>query len=440
MWPFCSKIIILAFSYLIGNIYSLLLFALRVFGLLTEADDSTINNKSMHILYLHRIWPVYGGGETVTKCLANELIHRGHQVSVLCTKRSERDDSDLDSHIYQEMIPNVKFDENSSEFFVDKAEAKIVSEFLISFVTANQVDVIINQWWPIEFLGDINKTTSTKVIKCLHMDPDTKKVLPKDGLKGKIFNAILPFYRIMERRKHLYSLDKYLFHSDLLIFLAPSFLKFYRSQRPNDSRVHLKTDFIFNPLVYEVEESVTMEEKTKTVLFVGRLLEKHKQVSRILKAWCQIEGDHGFDDWNLKIVGDGPDRDMYENMICSLGLKRVSMEGFQNPQPYYRKASIGVITSAYEGFPMSLVESQQTGVVPVAMNSYASVYDIIENGKNGLIVNDGDIDSFALALKELMLDKGKRESMARKGFKSCERYSTRKVVDKWEKIFNDITK
>lgn len=394
----------------------------------------------MHILFLHRIWPVYGGGETVTKCLANELIRRGHKVSVLYTKCSERDDSDLDARICQEIIPNVKFDENYSEFFVDKAEAKTVAKFLTSFVTVSQVDVIVNQWWPIEFVGDVNKVTRVKVIKCLHMDPDTKKVLSKDGLKGKILNTLLPFYRIIERCKHLYSLDKYLFHSDLLVFLAPSFLKFYRSQRPNDNCAHSKTDFVFNPLVYEVKGPIAMEEKNKNVLFVGRLLEKHKQVSRILKAWCQIEGDNGFDDWTLQIVGDGPDRGMYEDMIYSLGLKRVSMEGFQNPLPYYRKASIGVMTSAYEGFPMSLVESQQTGVVPVAMNSYASVYDIVESGQNGVIVDDGDIDAFALALKDLMTDQGKRESMAREGLKSCKRYSTRKVVDKWEKIFYDITK
>lgn len=42
----------------------------------------------MNILFLHRIWPSYGGGETVTKCLANELTERGYNIHILYFKKS----------------------------------------------------------------------------------------------------------------------------------------------------------------------------------------------------------------------------------------------------------------------------------------------------------------------------------------------------------------
>lgn len=44
----------------------------------------------MNILFLLRLWPVYGGGETVTICLANEMVKRGHQVAVAYFKDSVR--------------------------------------------------------------------------------------------------------------------------------------------------------------------------------------------------------------------------------------------------------------------------------------------------------------------------------------------------------------
>ena len=52
------------------------------------------NNKIrlMNITFLLRLWPVYGGGETVTICLANEMIKRGWNVSVLYFKNNTRAD------------------------------------------------------------------------------------------------------------------------------------------------------------------------------------------------------------------------------------------------------------------------------------------------------------------------------------------------------------
>lgn len=191
-------------------------------------------------------------------------------------------------------------------------------------------------------------------------------------------------------------------------------------------------------MVYNISDSINWDVKEKTVLFVGRLLEKHKQISRILKIWSYIETNSELDDWKLQIVGDGPDKIYYEKMISSLNLKRVSMEGYKNPLPYYKHASIFVMTSAYEGFPMALVESLQNGVVPIAMDSYSSLHDIIQNKINGIIVGDNDIKSFYKELVVIMKDSSKRNMMAHEGLKSCERYKVSIIVDKWEKIFKEL--
>lgn len=389
------------------------------------------------IAFLHRIWPVYGGGETVTKCLANELVKRNHDVYVIYTKQSIQQDHNLDKRIHQVLLPNIPFDDFSSEFFIKHKLIELVTNLLKEIVSKNKIDIIINQWWPVEFIDKVRKETGVKVIKCLHMDPNTHKVFRFSGLKNKLWKIVQPFYRIVEKKKHLYSLDKYLTHSDLLIFLAPSFLSFYRNERKSRKNIIQKTDFIFNPLVYQVKAPVQWNQKEKIVLFVGRLLEKHKQVSRILHVWQQIEVHKELKDWKLQLVGDGPSRSLYEQIIEKLRLNRVSLEGYQNPLPYYQKASIFVMTSAYEGFPMALIESQQNGVVPIVMDTYSSLHDIITNN-NGIIVPDSDTNAFTKALTSLMLDSNKRRQLAESGLESCKQYHISVIVDKWEKIINNI--
>ena len=61
-----------------------------------------------------------------------------------------------------------------------------------------------------------------------------------------------------------------------------------------------------------------------------------------------------------------------------------------------------MMTSAFEGFGMTLVEAQQYGVVPLAMDTYGSLHDIITDGQNGEIIADNDLDEYARRLRVLM--------------------------------------
>lgn len=396
--------------------------------------------KSYNIVFLHRPWPICGGGETVTICNANEMVKRGHVVHVLYFKdsASEHPLPFIDKRIKQHKIDNVVFNENSKEFFVDKKEAAYVSERLIEYINANDIDIIINQWWPVEFLQNVRKQTKAKVIKCLHMEPDSKKSFDFNVIKGIAMKAILPLYRVVEHQKHMYSCDKYLKHSDLFVFLAPSFLDWYRARRTS-YEVKIKTDYVFNPLVYKIGAKIDPNKKGKTVLFVGRLIEEQKKVTRILNAWKYIEEDPILNEWELQIVGEGPDRNAYENMISKLGLKHVKMEGFQQPFPFYQKSSIFLMTSAFEGLSMTLLEAQQNGVVCIGMDTYLSLHDVIINGKNGIIVENNNIPMFVEAIKRLMNNSDIRLKMAEEGYNSCKKFEVEKVVDRWESIFLRLT-
>lgn len=396
----------------------------------------------MNVLFLHRLWPLFGGGETVTICLANEMVKRGIGVHVAYFKDSETNSEMpfIDKRVQAHRIDGVKFNELSHDFFISINDIKVVSKEIIAIIRKYNINIVHNQWWPVEFLYGVHEKTNAKIVKTLHMDVDTRKAFNFTGVKGKVLRIFYPLYRIAEKRKNIWRCNKYYNNSDCFNFLAPCFLRSYVALS-GKSADDPKLNFVYNPLVYNC--SITDEErkaKDNIVLVVGRLSEPHKKISRVLEAWKSIEKATLFDSWKLQIVGDGESRSLYEGIIKINGLKRVEMLGFRQPLPYYKKAKIFLMTSAYEGFSMSLIEGQQNGVALVVMDSFGALHEIVKDGENGLLVKNGDVQELTEKLKMLMMDDMLRNQLVDRGLITCQRFSVGTIVDKWEKIYSELLK
>lgn len=232
-------------------------------------------------------------------------------------------------------------------------------------------------------------------------------------------------------------IDKLLIFSDKVLFLSPQFKDQYIQLR-NPKSVE-KLDWCYNPLVFD--NFISMDEickKRKEVLFVGRLLESNKKISKLLTIWKHIQLDKEFNEWHLYIVGDGKDKSFYLDFTRNNNIPNVHFEGRRYPIPYYKRASIFAMTSAFEGFPMSIIEAQQNGVVPIVMDSFLSVHDIIDNDVNGVLISYGNTTMFAESLKSLMKDEMRRNKLAIKGLETCRRFNIETVVDRWEEIFEKM--
>ena len=99
-----------------------------------------------------------------------------------------------------------------------------------------------------------------------------------------------------------------------------------------------------------------------TLLFVGRLDEEQKRLSRLLEAMRLALRSRS--DLRLLIVGDGPARRACEQTVLAQGLSdRVLLCGAQeNPYPYFAAADALVLTSDYEGFPVVFCEALLLGL------------------------------------------------------------------------------
>lgn len=378
-----------------------------------------------------RYWPVYGGGETITVTLSNEFVRRGHNVFIAYTYYNTIDP-----------MPYFLADKiKSKKLFTIEGYKKTDIDQLRQYIIDNDIDIMINQWGNTTLCDLARKGTKCKFITCWHLsvllplgdEKNWKRRLAQPILGKKFFERR---WRNYQMKNHLNNYNR----SDKYVFLAKSFEEEYRQLSGIDDKAN-KFYAINNPLTYHYSYDMAQyESKKKEVLYVGRIYEYQKRVSYVLKIWKLVENEQQFNDWTLKIVGDGPDKKATENLVTELGLKRVSFEGFKDPKPYYLDSSIFMMTSAMEGFGMTLVEAQQYGVVPLAMDTYSSLHEIIENGKNGVIIQDNDLNGYAKAIEKLMTDTAYRKQIAENGLKTCKKFTVEHIADEWEHLFNEMTK
>jgi glycosyltransferase involved in cell wall biosynthesis len=163
-----------------------------------------------------------------------------------------------------------------------------------------------------------------------------------------------------------------------------------------------------------------------------------KRISLALKIWKLVENSPESEGWYLKIIGEGEDLQTYKKMTKLLNLHRVVFLGRQNPQPFYVKASLAMMTSSFEGWGLTLTESQQFGVVPLAFDSYASAKDIITNGENGFLIPYGDLKLYSILLLKLMKNAELRHKMAASAIKSVKRFEIDEIVSRWLALLKGV--
>ena len=117
---------------------------------------------------------------------------------------------------------------------------------------------------------------------------------------------------------------------------------------------------------------------------------------------------------------------------------RCTFHGRQDPVEYYRQASLFFMASEFEGFPMTLVEAQMMGCVPIAFDTFDSLKEVITDGTNGRIIPNNDTKGFIDATIELMSHPDKRRELIQKGLNDCLRFSQKNICECWKTFIEEI--
>lgn len=165
-------------------------------------------------------------------------------------------------------------------------------------------------------------------------------------------------------------------------------------------------------------------------------LTRQKDHITLLKAFAKIVAS--YPDWVLVCYGDGPLRSQLEELRDSLGLSEQVLLPGKTTAVYERlaEASIFVLPSLFEGFPNALCEAMASGLPAIATDCPHGPADIIQDGKNGLLVPVGDDAALAQALTTLMSNKAQREYLGRHASEITSRFAVDNVLDMWEDLIN----
>ena len=133
------------------------------------------------------------------------------------------------------------------------------------------------------------------------------------------------------------------------------------------------------------------------VLAIGRLTAQ-KDFPTLLRAAARLRRES---DFRLLILGEGEERTHLEGMIGQLGLTSiVALPGFiDNPFPYLVRASLFVLSSAWEALPTVLIEALALGVPVVSTDCPSGPKEILHAGRYGRLVPVGDVEAMADAIR-----------------------------------------
>lgn len=379
-----------------------------------------MNKKN--ILFLIGKYPAYGGTEVVTTTLANKFIADGHNVTIASYGQPQEGNVDLGLSQKCHLL-------NLSRPVLSLKNIKKLREFVLT----QKTDIIINQWvipfyatlvWKLALLG-----TKCKVFSVSHGKPDTNGRITKLNKRIEKGERFLKIAKWAVREISRLNLAFCIKCSDKYIVLSPSFIPVAKKF----ARVSEIENFfsIPNPIAIAVPTELTPKEKE--IIYVGRIEYIQKYTYRVIDIWRKLE--QKYPDWKLTIVGDGEERSDIERRIKEYGLKRVTVTGFVNPVEYYKRASILLLTSEYEGFGLVIVEAMTYGVVPIVYNSYETASELITNGVNGVLVDTPyNVGAFTNTLENLMNNGDILNKIACNAKSSSARFSVDNIANEWYKL------
>ena len=175
----------------------------------------------------------------------------------------------------------------------------------------------------------------------------------------------------------------------------------------------------------------------RRILGVGRLVPQ-KGFDLLIEAFARVAPR--FPDWDLRIVGDGPERPSLLDLARRAGLEsRIGFPGRVGPiGDELARAGVFVLSSRFEGFPNALAEAMAHGLAVISSDCPSGPRDLVRDGVDGLLVPPEDADALAQALAALLSDPARRAGLAARAVEVVARFSEDAVVDRWCTLLEDV--
>lgn len=282
-------------------------------------------------------------------------------------------------------------------------------------------DIVICTVYSFQVLDIIINTSHKQGIKTI-MESHTKGETITFANKARYNPLLHRLFCLWDRH-----IMKSLRHCQCAVTLTKQDIPFWQPYAP-------RIEVIPNMLTITPKEVNSYE--SKRVISAGRYMSE-KGFDRLLKAWSFISKQ--FHDWQLYIFGNG-DRSAYQRIVEHLQLSNTVhlMPATNDIAEEFSKSSIYVMSSRYEGFGLVLAEAMSCSLPCVSFDCPYGPREIIRDGEDGFLAEDGNIDDLTQKLERLMSDKELRKAMGAKAAKNITRYKPETIMAQWMKLFQSI--
>ncbi len=367
----------------------------------------------MHFMFVARaIVGVSGGVERMITNIMNELVARGHQVSLLTW------DTDAEGTSFYPM------------------DERIVWRKLV-MGNPNRKAGVSERFARMKAIRSIVRGLGPDVIVGFQDGPSIAMVAYTLGMRIPIVaaerNAPSRFHHTASGNRRFLTYAAFTLCTKIVVQLES-----YKNQYPSFLRSRIET--ISNPVMAQEIQAMPGEphaDGTYTLLSVGRL-SYQKNYPVLIRAFALLA--KRFPKWRLKIVGEGEDREKLETLIAETNLDtaRVLLPGEdKNIMPHYQSANLFCLPSLWEGFPNALAEAQACGLPSVGFGQCAGVNELIVHGKNGLHAKEGwTPESLSEALAALMQEDQLRVDIGKQAHEDVQQYTSKEIYSLWEKVLS----
>lgn len=373
----------------------------------------------MRLIYFIRDLHTIGGIERVTVNKANWLAEHGYDVHIITTDQSGECVSFALSDKVNLMDLGLNYTRNKGRNWFYKGFRLISNHHkhkihLKKVIKRINPDIIVSTFGPEMGILAKSNLCCPKILEFHSAIVQFENMKRAKGLRGLInrlnYNSIYNYISKFDRFVILDENEKNKWHRDNIISIP-------------------------NPCMINGEPSIL---EAKIVNAVGRLSAEKDFISMI-EAWALVSHKHP--DWQLRIYGTGPDKEKILNLITEKGLERsVTLMGYTDDvAKSHREASIFMMTSLYEGMPMSLIEAQSSGLPSVVFETDGRMKSFVEDEKSGYVIDNRDRKKLAQAVCRLIEDIELRKAMGAKAVKIKEKYSELSIMSQWTMLFDSLT-
>lgn len=355
---------------------------------------------------------IQGGAQRIPCMQANELVKRGHDVTILLVVDSPIRPFFIDAAVKVEhCMPYERLDVSNftsklrrrllGAFYIRKALIKIVPDIVISHVQGTNREAIL-----------ACKMLGIKIIVCEH----TSIHMPY-GLMGKL--AYLERRFIYKMADAITVLTKYDHDT------------FY-------SKYHKNVIVLPNPTSFTPKYEIPQGLRYKNITAIGDLNRINvKGWDLLIPIFAEVAKNNPH--WRLQIAGGGEEgREILTKLTKqhNISTKVDFLGSVKEVDKLLQRSSIFILTSRNEGMPMALLEAMSQGCACIAFDCKTGPGDLIINNENGLLIPDGNTKKMIVDLHKLVSSDALRSRLGLAAVKTIDNYSIANITNMLENIIN----